>query len=367
MKKLSRFSGTCLFVLAACLAFGTAQNGAADTIRLGAILGSIGNNAGPAQYVHDGIILAEEEINKRGGVNGSKVEVAFADSGSDPQSVLDAFNTMEAGMHPLFYLSYSTGVGMALAPLAEKSQVVLVGRVTAALDFTKGREWVFRYWPLGPAYITPLLRILQDFHVKRLGIIFQNDDFGKEQQAFLAKAFLQTGGSVLVQSFDLTSASFTRQIAALKDREAIYVAASGAQLLNVTRSLRDAGYTGSVLQAAGGADPSLFGLPEMLGVYVVAPIIHNPSYLYAREAGARFLARFKKPFNHWAANGYDDVRLVCALLEDQAISRHGISDVKAAVFEYSGVFGYVGLKPREHDLTFQMYSTQIPNGALSYR
>ena len=341
--------------------------GTADTIRIGAILTATGNNAAQGQYVHDGIQLAMEEINKRGGVNGSRLEITFADSGSDPQTTADAFNKMEAAQHPLLYVSYSSNVGMALAPLAETHQVVLVGLVTAAVDFTRGRQWVFRYWPLGPGYITPLLRILQDLHVRKLGIIYQNDDFGKEQRELMKKAFSESGGSVLEQPFEVKDTDYRRQLSALLGQEAIYIAGSGANLPNATRQLRDAKFQGLILMPTGGADPALFALPEMSGVYVASPIIHNPSYLYAREAGDRFLAQYHKPFNQWAANGYDFIKLICGLLEDRNVSRTSVREVMAGGFEYSGVFGHVRLRSGEHDLTFPMYPTQILNGTLTYR
>jgi ABC-type branched-subunit amino acid transport system substrate-binding protein len=353
--------------IAAFVTLGAPAISPADTIRIGAILSLTGNNAAPGQYVHDGILLAVQEINKRGGVNGNKLEVTFADSGSDAQTTTSAFHKMEASLHPLLYVSYSSNVGTALAPLAETNHVVLVGLVTAAIDFTIGREWVFRYWPLGPGYITPLLRVLQSLRVRQLGIIYQNDEFGTEQQALMTKGFSEAGGSVLVQSFELKDTDYRRQISALKQQQAIYIAGSGAQLLNVTRQLREANFKGHILTPAGGADPALFGLPEMSGVYVAAPIIHNPSYLYAREAGEQFLARYHKPFNQWAANGYDFIKLICGLLEDRDISRQGVRDVMAGGFEYSGVFGHVRLRSGEHDLTFPMYPAQILNGTLQYR
>jgi ABC-type branched-subunit amino acid transport system substrate-binding protein len=203
--------------------------------------------------------------------------------------------------------------------------------------------------------------------VRQLGIIYQNDEFGTEQQALMTKGFSEAGGSVLVQSFELKDTDYRRQISALKQQQAIYIAGSGAQLLNVTRQLREANFKGHILTPAGGADPALFGLPEMSGVYVAAPIIHNPSYLYAREAGEQFLARYHKPFNQWAANGYDFIKLICGLLEDRDISRQGVRDVMAGGFEYSGVFGHVRLRSGEHDLTFPMYPAQILNGTLQYR
>lgn len=353
--------------IAACMAMSAPTISQADTIRIGAILTASGNNAAPGQYIHDGILLAVEEINKRGGVNGKKLEITFADSGSDPRAASDAFNKLESSVHPLLYLSYSSNVGMVLAPLAEANQVVLVGLVTAGVDFTRSREWVFRYWPLGPAYITPLLRILETLQVKKLGVLYQNDDFGNEQKQLMTAGFGEAGGSVVVQSYELKDTDYRRQISALKEHAAIYIAGSGAHLLNVTRQLRDAGYRGHILTPAGGADPALFVLPEMSGVFVAAPIIHNPGYLYAREAGEKFFARYQRPFNQWAANGYDFIKLICGLMEERNISRKSVRDVLAGGFEYSGVFGHVRLRSGEHDLTFPMYPTQILNGTLTYR
>ena len=81
----------------------------------------------------------------------------------------------------------------------------------------------------------------------------------------------------------------------------------------------------------------------------------------------QFFARYKKPLNQWAANGYDFLKLIAGLLEEKVITRQGVRDIMAGGFEYSGVFGHVRLKAGEHDLTFPMYPTQILNGALSYR
>jgi branched-chain amino acid transport system substrate-binding protein len=133
-----------LFVIVACIATGAPIAAAADTIRFGAIFQATGNNAAPGQYVRDGILLAVQEINKRGGLNGSKLEIAFADSGSDPQTASDAFNRLENSLHPLMYLSYSSNVGMALAPLAEENHVVVLGLRPGEHDLT---------FPMYPAQI----------------------------------------------------------------------------------------------------------------------------------------------------------------------------------------------------------------------
>ena len=256
---------------------------------------------------------------------------------------------------------------MALAPLAEEKHVVLVGLVTSAINFTKGRDWVFRYWPLNQAYIPPILRILQDLKVKELGILYQNEEFGREQEQLLATQFTSAGGTVASEPVELKDKDFRSEIGRLKDREAIYVACLGDVLLGALQQLKEAGYRGSILTPGGAANPALFARPELDGVYISAPIIHNPSYLYAREASAKFEASYKKPFDLWAASGYDFITLLTGLLEDRNVSRRGVRDVLAGGFEYSGVFGHVRVKPGEHDMTFLFYPTQVVNGSLKYR
>ena len=362
---MSRF--TIALIGAALVALAGSNVIGAAPIKIGAILALTGNSAMLGAGVRDGLQLAVDEVNKRGGVNGSKIELIIEDSKSDPQAGIDAFNRIENGHHPLFYVSQVSSVGVALAPLAEEKRVVLVGVAIAAVDFTRTREWVFRYWPLGQAYIPPLMRILQDLKVKKLGILYQNDEFGKEQQQLLSKEHEGAGGTVASESIETKDMDYRQKIAALKDRDAIYVACSGNLLLNALRQLKETNYQGQILTPAGTAMPNLFGLPELDGIYLASPIIYNPNYLYAKDAGQKFEARYNRALDLWAAVGYDFIKLIGGLFEDKQVSRQAVKDMLAGGFEYSGVFGQVRVKPGEHDLTFPYFPAQIVNGSLKYR
>jgi branched-chain amino acid transport system substrate-binding protein len=339
----------------------------ADTIKIGAILTLTGNYATHGQGARDGLRLAVDEINKRGGVNGSRIELIIEDSKSDPPTGVECFNRIETTQRPLLYVSLPSSVCMALAPLAEEKRVVLAGIITSAIDFTRGREWVFRYWPLGQAYVPPIMRILQDLKVKKLGILYQNDEFGREQNQLLSKEHEGAGGTVSNALIEMKDTDYRQKIMALKDREAIYVACSGPLLLGVLRQLKEANYRGSILTPAGAALPDLFSLPELDGIYLAAPIIYNPNYLYAKDTEEKFEARYKRALDQWAAVGYDIIKLLASLLEEREVSRQSVKDLLAGGFEYSGVFGHLRVRPGEHDLTFPMFPAQIVNGAIKYR
>jgi ABC-type branched-subunit amino acid transport system substrate-binding protein len=339
----------------------------AAPIKIGAILALSGISAVQGQNVRDGLQLAVDEVNKRGGVNGNKIELIVEDSKTDPQTAVDCFTRIEAAKQPLFYISYVSSVGLAIAPLAEERHVMLVGLVTTAFAFTRGRDWVFRYWPLGQAYIPPLLRILQDLKVKKLGVLYQTDEFGKEQVALMAKDFSSAGGTVSSQSVEMKDTDYRAKISALKDQEALYVACSGSILNGALRQLKEANYSGYILTPGGAAQPTLFSQPEFEGIYIAAPIIHNPNYLYAKEAGDTFEAKYKKSFDMWSASGYDFIKLMSGLLEDRQVSRQAVKDLVAGGFEYSGVFGHLKVRAGEHDLAFSFYPAQVVNGKLKYR
>jgi len=289
------------------------------------------------------------------------------DSKSDPQAAVEAFKRIESTRPPLFYTSFLSNVGVALAPLADENKVVLVGLVTSALAFTRGHEMVYRYWPLAQADIGPALRILQDLKVKKLGILYSNEEYGTEEQKLLANAFEGTGGSVIRQSFELDTKDFSGQIKSLMGQDAIYTATLGSNLTTSIVQLKGAGYRGQVVMPSSGASPAFFAMPEMQGVYLIAPVIYNPRYLFAREASDRFTARYQKPFNHWSAAGYDFIKLTAGLLEDQPVSRKSLQDLLAAGFEYSGVFGHIVVRPGGHEMSFPLSAAQIVDNALKFR
>ncbi len=353
--------------MAVCVAMGAPVPSAADTLKIGVIIPLTGNSAANGQSTRDGILLAVDQINKRGGVNGAKIEAVIADSKSDPQGGVEAFDTMEASRPPLFYISALSSVGVALAPLVDAKKVVLVGISTSARAFTQGHDMVYRDFPLTQTEISPLLRILKDLKVRKLGIIYSSEEYGTEINGDLKKNFEDIGGIAASQSILLTDKDVSRQIEQLKGQQAIVVATLGASLTNAVRQLKAAQYGGSVLVPSAGAVPEYFALPEMNAVYVSAPIIYNPGYLYAREASSKFVTLYDRPFNIYAANGYSCIQLMSGLIEGRLLSRQSVKDAMASGFEYSGVLGSVKLKAGDHDISFIMYPAQVLNGALTYR
>jgi branched-chain amino acid transport system substrate-binding protein len=355
-----------VIIVAALAVFFILKSTKEGPIKIGAVLSISGPGSQTGKDIKDGVLLAVDEINSWGGINGRKIELIIEDSKTNPQQGKKSFNKIETAHHPVLYVSTLSSVSMALAPLAGKNEVVLVGLAVTALKFTQHNEWVFRYFPTPEIEVPPILSILQDLKIKQLGILYQNDEYGTSVFKLLKKEFEKTGGAVRAEAFDLKGSDFKPQITKLKDREAIYSVGFSTRLKNVIKQLKEEDFKGFLLASNSAARPSIIGMPEANGVYAAAPVVYNPNYLLAKDAEEKYEARYDKPFNHIAANGYDFIKLLAGLLEDKEVSRESIKSLLEEGFIYSGAFGSIDVKPGEHDITFPLHPAQIVDGEIKY-
>ncbi|MBW2202833.1 MAG: ABC transporter substrate-binding protein [Deltaproteobacteria bacterium] len=335
-------------------------------IKIGTILSLSGPGSQTGQSIRDGMLLAVDEINSWGGIDGRKIELIIGDSKTKPSEGRRAFKKIESGEGPVLYVSCLSSVSTALAPLAEKNKVVLFGLSVTAKEFTKQNEWVFRYFPTTEFEVPPVLSILKRSGIKKLGVLCQDDEFGRSVSKLLRSKFEKTGGTVKIEPFDVKGADLRPQIEKLKDMEAIYVVGFPSNLVKAIRELAKADFKGLVIASNGASRPSIRGMPEANGVYVAAPIVYDPSFLFARQAKEKYEAKYGKTFNHIVANGYDFMKLLAGLMENKEISRKSLKTSLDQGFIYPGIFGELDVEPGERDICFVLHPARIVNGELEY-
>ncbi|MFH1350015.1 MAG: ABC transporter substrate-binding protein [Pseudomonadota bacterium] len=337
-----------------------------EPIKIGAILSISGPGSHVGEEVRNGLLLAVDEINSWGGINGRKLALIIGDSETNPQQGQEVLKKIEQAHHPLLYVSDLGAVSMALVSLSGENRVVITGLVVTAPKFTAQNEWIFRYWPTAKAEIEPILHILQALDIKKLGLLYVNNVFGRSVYGLLKKGFERPGRMVRGESFDLKGANLRQRMEKLNDTEGIYIVGYPVHTMNAIKMLRGAGFGGFILSTQGGVIPEIISLPEANGLYAAAPIIYNPNYLFAKEAKEKYKARYTKPFNHFAANGYDFIKLLASLLEDKTISRKGVKSLLEGGFIYHGVFGDLDVEPGKHDIIFPLHPARIVDGEVKY-
>ncbi|MFY9882114.1 MAG: ABC transporter substrate-binding protein, partial [Pseudolabrys sp.] len=153
---------------------------AQSTVYIPAILELSGAGAVSGTNFRDGMLLAIDEINAKGGILGRKIETPMLDTQSDAgisraqvQKVLD--NKPFVILGPVF--SGSVLVDMLLTQQAEIPEIV--GGEAAAIT-QKGNPYVFRT-SFGQQFSMPkIANYMRDgVKAKTVGVLWVNNDFGK--------------------------------------------------------------------------------------------------------------------------------------------------------------------------------------------
>ena len=338
-----------------------------ETIKIGAPFPITGAAGDIGIQMRDGMQMAVDEINSRGGINGRDIELIVVDNETNLEKIKKDFLEIEETHAPLMYISTLSSQSTAVAPLAEENEVVLIALGATAPGVTKQKEWTYRYFPTADDEVIPIMRILKDFNVNNLGILYQNDEFGRSVLVVVEKEFENDEGTINKELFAPDAVSYKDQIVKLQNEDAIVIIAWPEHVELILKQIREVDYQGHIIGSSDSATPSVFNMPEANGMYLATPAIYDSNFLFARTVSENFEPRYNIQFDHWAANGYDLIIILGGLLENEELTRDNVKRVLDEGFSYSGVFGNVDVLPGEHDMSFPLFPSQVVNGKLVFR
>jgi branched-chain amino acid transport system substrate-binding protein len=289
---------------------------AQSTVYIPAILELSGAGAVPGTNFRDGMLLAIEEINAKGGILGRKIETPMLDTQSDAsisraqlQKALD--NNPYVVIGPVF--SGSVLVDMALTQRAEIPEIV--GGEAAAIT-QKGDPYVFRT-SFGQQFSMPKIAnyIRDGIKAKSVAVLWVNNDFGKGGRDTFVKEMaarnIKVAADIPTESGQVDfSADVVRVKAANAD--AIFVYLNEEESARLLREAKRQGIKApligettllgqKVIDLAQGAAEGVRG---HVGLTVEAPV---PA---VREFAERFKARFKYVCDHNGIKGYTAVYII---------------------------------------------------------
>ncbi len=296
MKQLKALLGALAAASVLSLAPGTAS---ADVkvAYVGEISGSLAVSGG---NFRDGVILAVEEINAKGGVLGEKLVLSLADTQTNPGVARSQMQkAIDSEPYAIFgpILSGNVKVTTQLVKDAEIPQ--FVGGEAADL-ITLGNPYMFRTsfgQQLGMPKIANYIR--DELKAKSIALIWVNNDFGKGGRDALLKELAARNIKVLADvSTEGGQADFAADVVKLKaaNADAVFVYSNEEECGRIMREARKQNLKGpfvgdttllsqKTIELAGDAAN---GVQGHVGLSADAPI----------PAVADFAARFQKRFNY---------------------------------------------------------------------
>lgn len=355
MKKVFSILLVCIMVITCLVGCGGQKAGNYTSENTEFIIGGTGPLTGDTSSygisVNEGAMLAIEEINAAGGLNGYKFKLDMKDDKSTAADAAIGYDTLlEAGMQASIG-SVTSGSCDSFASKAVEDNVFLMTPSASAANVIADRPNAFRICFGDPDQGTLAAQELTGKY-KKIGAIYDTSDPYSTGIYDAFKAEMEKlNAEFSVQSFDAESKKeFSTQVEALKDCEVIFLPIYYTE-------------AGLIAKAASskGSKALLFGCDGLDGVasQVDASVANDISYITPFDVNssdevvktfvAAYKAKYSKDPDQFAADGYDAIMSIFqamkkADVKDVKISASDLCDILVATitaddFEYAGVTG----------------------------
>jgi branched-chain amino acid transport system substrate-binding protein len=361
----------------ACAGPGGPEAGpAADAPILVGEYGSLtGSEATFGQSTHNGVMLAVDEINKAGGINGRKIEVKTYDDQGKTQEAGTAVTRLITDDKVVAILGeVASGLSIAggrvaqqygvpmISPSSTNAQVTQIGDMISRVCFVDSFQGY-----AGAKFATDHLKLT------KVAVLYdQTAPYSKGLRDDFTKAFTEMGGTIVAdQAFSRGDQDFSAQLGTIRDAgaEAIYLPGYYTDVGNVALQARKLGITVPMI---GGDGWDSAKLAEIGGEAIEGSYYTNH---YAKEEARAEVQRFVTDYNSkygsdpdgLAALGYD-AALVLADAMKRSPSLEG-KDLAAAIAQtkdFPGVTGRITIDPVTRNANKPAVVVQIKGGVPSF-
>ncbi len=342
-------------------------NGVTDTsIKIGTLMPLTGTMAPWGIPISKGMQAYFDWINQQGGIYGRKITVDVGDSGyTGPQATEAVRKLVEQDGVFLVYANLGTEVEAAVSQYLTEHNVPDLFLLTGASQFidpvVKNRfSSMVNYTTEGKIFATYLY---QNYDGKKLGILAQNDDYGKEGEAGTRQGLkdLSANMDVTTEWYDAAVTDVTAQTQRLKGDgvDVIMFWGSPVQAANMTKAAREtlSWDVPMILNEANAAEivATLAGIDNMEGVVSTTVGIQAYQTEYPQIVEAQKEMASVAPdlaFDNYSLVGWNLSASVASLLKQAGpdLTRESLIAATEDVCRYMNVFSLVpsSTSPTDH-------------------
>lgn len=345
-------------LFSACSDSSTLNNSAHKPIKVGAIIPLTGPAAFIGESISNGIKLAEEE-------NGGSLAISYEDSQADPKNAVSTYQRLQASGVKV-YIPTFTAVVNAVAPLSAQEDELLLATSVSASNITTQNKNLYRLF----VHADGDADLIADYSIdslslKNVGVIYINDDFGKDYLRVFKDQLTKRGGSVCLEiPYARAELDFKNIITKAKNEtqcEAFYLIGYDQNLIQLLKSYHTYKIKKPILSIATIGQKNV---AEELGNVIgeLPPIYYTTTAFAANkissEVKEKFVANYTKRFgkapDYFAAFSYDLVNILAQAHKNDP--QHLKEYINKTTFQ--GVMGEIAFS-RNRDSTFKMYLERL--------
>lgn len=284
------------------------------------VIGTIQDLSGPivaySKPVVNGMKMRVDEINAEGGINGRKLKLVVEDSGYDPKKAVLAQQKLLQRDNVFAMLgTIGTPVVAATMPLVlDKKLNHLFPLTGAAFTYQPVQKYKFQMFaPYTDTVHSALRYMIKTKGLKKVGILYQDDDFGQEVLRG-AEAAVKDMGQALCEktTYKRGATDFASQVQRLQSAGCDFVVLGTIvrETIGAMATARKLGWNVEMMGSSAAYDNNIpkFGAKAVEGFYAISVQAEPPVYATANARLKQWMDSYKKSFNEdptlFATAGY---------------------------------------------------------------
>ncbi len=300
-----------------------------DTLKIVMAGPLTGNSAQWGEAMKNGVQLAVDQLNDKGGVLGKKVEVSYEDDKGDPKEAVNVAQRIVTNSEYVGVIGhYFTSCTMAASPVYQKAGIPEIAVASTNPAATAAGDYIFRINPTNTHQGAGIVEwLVKEKDKKRIAFIYVNDDYGKGIFDIAKNTAIDLGAEVVFEGTAAPSGEqdFSVLISNIKNSnpDALVILsfyAVGAQILIQANKMgldvltvgSDGIYSPDLIKIAGDAAE---------GLYVATWFHPDNDAPLTVEYLKDYEEKYGEPSDTWAPYAY-----VATMVLADAIERAGITE-----------------------------------------
>jgi branched-chain amino acid transport system substrate-binding protein len=325
---------------------------AGEALKIGLVAPITGSIATFGISTKQGAEMVFDDVNRRGGLLGRRVELLVEDDAGKPEEAANVFTKLVNRDRVVAIIgSVATKCSLAGAPVCQRAGVPMITPASTNPKVTEVGDYIFRVCFIDPFQGEVIARFLVGkLGLKRVGIIYDlTNDYSKGLADYVEANAKKLGAQIVSrQTFSEQDKSFKAQLTAMATQQpqAIFVSAYYTEAALIARQARQLGITATLMGPDGFDSPMLIksGGSAVEGAYFSN---HYSADSTAPETQA-FVQAYRKRYGEapdaLAALGYDAAALlVDAIKRAGSVEGRAIRGALAATTDYHGATGAISM------------------------
>jgi branched-chain amino acid transport system substrate-binding protein len=320
-------------------------------------IGFFGDLSGPTfnfgESAKNGLLMAADEINQAGGIDGRRIDIVIDDDGGSPEKAATmAGKLIDVDKVIAIIAGGTSNNSRAAAPKAQAAKTPLISPSSTDPAVTQVGDYIFRACFVDAFQGEVMARFAANtLKAKKAAILFDfNSTYGRGLTDYFELSFSKLGGQIVGKlSYAQGDVDFKGQLSTIQAAapDVIYIPGYYGDVAVIAKQARMIGLNQPLLGADGWDAPELWQLggDALNGSFITTHYsVDDPS-----PAIQKFVHEYKQRYGNLApdahaALAYDAMRVLA-----DAISRAGTSDSKqlrdalAQTKDFSGVTGVISI------------------------